>query len=109
MGPVGVATDMPGAPPPPPGRSGTSGGVDQAGGRYQSQWQAAQGLDGQASSAASAGQSEAQAGRAGATGVRGSAQAQAAAIARPDRLTVCTPGDGGLMMSLVELETFVRY
>jgi thiamine pyrophosphate-dependent acetolactate synthase large subunit-like protein len=32
-----------------------------------------------------------------------------AAIARPDRLTVCTPGDGGLMMSLGELETFVRY
>ena len=81
MGPVGVATDMPAAPPPPPGRSGTAGGVDQAGGRYQSQWQAAQGLDGQASSAASAGQAEAQAGRAGATGVRGSAQAQAAAIA----------------------------
>ena len=85
MGPVGVATDMPGAPPTPPGRSGTSGGVDQAGGRYQSQWQAAQGLDGQASSAASAGQSEAQAGRAGATGGRGSAQAQAAAIAPATR------------------------
>jgi thiamine pyrophosphate-dependent acetolactate synthase large subunit-like protein len=32
-----------------------------------------------------------------------------AAIARPDRLTVLTPGDGGLMMSLGELETFVRY
>jgi thiamine pyrophosphate-dependent acetolactate synthase large subunit-like protein len=32
-----------------------------------------------------------------------------AAIAHPDRLTVCTPGDGGLMMSLGELETFVRY
>jgi thiamine pyrophosphate-dependent acetolactate synthase large subunit-like protein len=32
-----------------------------------------------------------------------------AAIACPDRLTVCTPGDGGLMMSLGELETFVRY
>ena len=32
-----------------------------------------------------------------------------AAIARPDRLTICTPGDGGLMMSLGELETFVRY
>lgn len=32
-----------------------------------------------------------------------------AAIAQPDRLTVCTPGDGGLMMSLGELETFVRY
>ena len=85
MGPVGVATDMPGAPPPPPGRSGTSGGVDQAGGRYQSQWQAAQGIDGQASSAASSGQAEAQAGRAGATGVRGSAQAQAAAIAPATR------------------------
>ena len=32
-----------------------------------------------------------------------------AAIAHPDRLTICTPGDGGLMMSLGELETFVRY
>ncbi len=32
-----------------------------------------------------------------------------AAIAHPDRLTVCVPGDGGLMMSLSELETFVRY
>ena len=32
-----------------------------------------------------------------------------AAIAHPDRLTVCSPGDGGLMMSLGELETFVRY
>jgi thiamine pyrophosphate-dependent acetolactate synthase large subunit-like protein len=32
-----------------------------------------------------------------------------AAIAHPDRLTVCAPGDGGLMMSLGELETFVRY
>jgi acetolactate synthase I/II/III large subunit len=32
-----------------------------------------------------------------------------ASIARPDRLTVLTPGDGGLMMSLGELETFVRY
>jgi len=32
-----------------------------------------------------------------------------AAIARPDRLTVLTPGDGGLMMTLGELETFVRY
>lgn len=31
------------------------------------------------------------------------------AIAHPDRLTICTPGDGGLMMSLGELETFVRY
>jgi thiamine pyrophosphate-dependent acetolactate synthase large subunit-like protein len=32
-----------------------------------------------------------------------------AAIARPDRLTVLTPGDGGLMMTLGEFETFVRY
>jgi thiamine pyrophosphate-dependent acetolactate synthase large subunit-like protein len=32
-----------------------------------------------------------------------------AAIARPDRLTVLTPGDGGLMMTLGELETFIRY
>jgi thiamine pyrophosphate-dependent acetolactate synthase large subunit-like protein len=32
-----------------------------------------------------------------------------ASIARPDRLTVLTPGDGGLMMTLGELETFVRY
>jgi thiamine pyrophosphate-dependent acetolactate synthase large subunit-like protein len=32
-----------------------------------------------------------------------------AAVARPDRLTVLTPGDGGLMMSLGELETFIRY
>lgn len=32
-----------------------------------------------------------------------------AAIARPDRLTVVTPGDGGTMMSLGEVETFVRY
>ena len=32
-----------------------------------------------------------------------------AAIARPDRLTVLTPGDGALMMTLGELETFVRY
>jgi thiamine pyrophosphate-dependent acetolactate synthase large subunit-like protein len=32
-----------------------------------------------------------------------------AAIAHPDRLTICAPGDGGLMMSLGELETFVRY
>ena len=32
-----------------------------------------------------------------------------AAIAHPHRLTVCAPGDGGLMMSLGELETFVRY
>ena len=81
MGPAGVSTDVPGSPPPPPGRSGTAGGVDQAGDRYQSQWQATRGVDGQANSAASAGQAEAQAGRAGATGVRGSAQAQAAAIA----------------------------
>ena len=81
IGPVGVAADVPGSPPAPPGRSGTAGGVDQAGGRYQSQWQATQDVDGQANRAASAGQAEAQAGRAGATGVRGSAQAQAAAIA----------------------------
>ena len=32
-----------------------------------------------------------------------------ASIARPERLTVLTPGDGGLMMTLGELETFVRY
>ena len=32
-----------------------------------------------------------------------------AAIARPDRLTVLTPGDGALMMTLGEIETFVRY
>ena len=81
MGSVGVATDLPPSPPPPPGSSGTAQGADAAGGRYQSQWQTARGVDGQASSAASAGQAEAQAGRAGATGVRGSAQAQAAAIA----------------------------
>lgn len=81
MGPVGVATDLPASPPPPPGSSGTAEGVDAAGGRYQSQWQTARGTDGQASNAAAAGKAEAQAGRAGATGVRGSAQAQAAAIA----------------------------
>ena len=81
ISPVGVATDLPPSPPPPPGSSGTAEGADAAGGRYQSQWQAARGTDGQASSAASAGQAEAQAGRAGASGVRGSAQAQAAAIA----------------------------
>ncbi|MGH7796935.1 MAG: thiamine pyrophosphate-binding protein [Candidatus Binatia bacterium] len=32
-----------------------------------------------------------------------------ASIARPDRLTVLTPGDGALMMTLGEIETFVRY
>jgi thiamine pyrophosphate-dependent acetolactate synthase large subunit-like protein len=32
-----------------------------------------------------------------------------AAVARPDRLTVLAPGDGGMMMSLGELETFIRY
>lgn len=39
----------------------------------------------------------------------GVAMAFGAAIARPDRLTVAAPGDGGLMMSLGELETLVRY
>jgi len=39
----------------------------------------------------------------------GIAMAFGAAIARPDRLTVAAPGDGGLMMSLGELETLVRY
>lgn len=81
MGSVGVASDLPPLPPPPPGSSGTAQGVDAAGGRYQSGWQAARGADGQANSTATAGQAEAQAGRAGASGVRGSAQAQAAAIA----------------------------
>ena len=32
-----------------------------------------------------------------------------AAIARPDRLTVLAPGDGGLMMGLPDLETVARY
>jgi thiamine pyrophosphate-dependent acetolactate synthase large subunit-like protein len=39
----------------------------------------------------------------------GIATAFGAAIARPERLTVCAPGDGGLMMSAGELETLVRY
>jgi thiamine pyrophosphate-dependent acetolactate synthase large subunit-like protein len=39
----------------------------------------------------------------------GLATAIGAAIARPERLTVCTPGDGGFMMNLGELETVVRY
>lgn len=39
----------------------------------------------------------------------GLATAFGAAIARPDRLTVCAPGDGGFMMGLCELETIVRY
>ncbi|MDP3767512.1 MAG: thiamine pyrophosphate-dependent enzyme, partial [Dehalococcoidia bacterium] len=43
--------------------------------------------------------------------VVGLAQAMAfgAAIARPDRLTVAVIGDGGMMMSLGELDTIVRY
>jgi acetolactate synthase I/II/III large subunit len=39
----------------------------------------------------------------------GAATAVGAALARPDRLTVLVAGDGGLMMSLGELETIARY
>ncbi|HLQ34358.1 MAG TPA: thiamine pyrophosphate-dependent enzyme, partial [Chloroflexota bacterium] len=39
----------------------------------------------------------------------GLGSAVGAAIARPDRLTVAVIGDGGLMMSLGELDTLVRY
>jgi thiamine pyrophosphate-dependent acetolactate synthase large subunit-like protein len=39
----------------------------------------------------------------------GVAAAMGAAVARPDRLTVAAPGDGGLSMSIGELETLVRY
>jgi thiamine pyrophosphate-dependent acetolactate synthase large subunit-like protein len=39
----------------------------------------------------------------------GLATAFGAAVARPDRLTVSAPGEGGLMMSAGELETLVRY
>ena len=39
----------------------------------------------------------------------GIAAAMGAAVARPDRLTVAAPGDGGLAMSVGELETLVRY
>ena len=39
----------------------------------------------------------------------GVAMAFGAAIARPDRLTVAAPGDGGLCMSIGEIETLVRY
>src|SRR5207244_3804405 len=39
----------------------------------------------------------------------GIATAFGAAIARPERLTVCAPGDGGLAMSAGELETLARY
>jgi acetolactate synthase I/II/III large subunit len=35
--------------------------------------------------------------------------AMGVALARPDRLTVCTVGDGSLMMTLGELDTAVRY
>ena len=31
-----------------------------------------------------------------------------AAVARPDRLTVCAVGDGGLLMALPDLETLGR-
>ncbi|MGE0232233.1 MAG: thiamine pyrophosphate-binding protein [Flavobacteriaceae bacterium] len=43
----------------------------------------------------------------GAVGI-GLATAIGAAVARPDRLTVCFVGDGGLMMALQELDTAVR-
>jgi thiamine pyrophosphate-dependent acetolactate synthase large subunit-like protein len=39
----------------------------------------------------------------------GVAMAIGAAVARPERLTVAAPGDGGLCMSIGELETLVRY
>jgi acetolactate synthase I/II/III large subunit len=39
----------------------------------------------------------------------GAATAVGAALAQPDRLTVLVAGDGGLMMSLGELETIARY
>jgi thiamine pyrophosphate-dependent acetolactate synthase large subunit-like protein len=39
----------------------------------------------------------------------GLGSAVGAAVARPDRFTVCVAGDGGLMMSLGELDTLVRY
>ncbi len=39
----------------------------------------------------------------------GVAMALGAAVARPERLTVAAPGDGGLSMSIGELETLVRY
>lgn len=39
----------------------------------------------------------------------GVAAAMGAAVARPERLTVAAPGDGGLSMSIGELETLVRY
>jgi len=39
----------------------------------------------------------------------GVATAMGAAVARPERLTVAAPGDGGLTMSIGELETLVRY
>ncbi|HZU06779.1 MAG TPA: thiamine pyrophosphate-binding protein [Chloroflexota bacterium] len=39
----------------------------------------------------------------------GQAMAFGAAIARPERLTVAVIGDGGMMMSLGELDTIVRY
>jgi thiamine pyrophosphate-dependent acetolactate synthase large subunit-like protein len=39
----------------------------------------------------------------------GVATAMGAAVARPGRLTVAAPGDGGLGMSVGELETLVRY
>lgn len=35
--------------------------------------------------------------------------AMGVALARPDRLTICTVGDGSLMMTLGELDTAVRY
>jgi thiamine pyrophosphate-dependent acetolactate synthase large subunit-like protein len=39
----------------------------------------------------------------------GVATALGAAVARPERLAVAAPGDGGLTMSVGELETLVRY
>src|SRR5205823_10229196 len=44
----------------------------------------------------------------GATGL-GRGGAIGAAIGRPDRTTVLVIGDGGLLMSIAELETAVRY
>ena len=81
LGPVGVATDLPPTPPPPPGVSATAGGVDTASGEYDTQWSAVNGADADAAATAQTGAVDAVAGHAEATGVRSTAQAQAAAIA----------------------------